>query len=55
MTLLVAFGLGIAVGASLQALVLALLAGHRDAPPSPQRPWHFERRMGGGEIWKLDD
>jgi hypothetical protein len=38
MSLLGAFALGIAVGVSLEATVLALLAGWRD--PRPIRGWH---------------
>ena len=55
MILLGPFGVGIAVGASLQALVLGLLVGPRDAPSSPLPQWQVDRGTGGGEIWKLHD
>jgi hypothetical protein len=53
MSLLGAFALGIAVGVSLEALVLSLLAGWRDTPANPRLgpPPHEGQR--GGERWKL--
>jgi hypothetical protein len=53
MSLLGAFALGIAVGVSLEALVLSLLAGWRDTPANPRLGHRPHEGQRGGERWKL--
>ena len=53
MNLLGAFALGIAVGASLEALVVSLLSGWWDTPARPRRASRTDEEARGGERWKL--
>jgi hypothetical protein len=48
MSLIGAFALGIAVGISLEALVVSILAGWRDTPPNPLAR-RIDRGTRGGE------
>jgi len=53
MSLVFAFTLGIAVGVSLEALALALLAGWRDRPADSRlHPWTDDRTRRA-DRWKL--
>ena len=53
MSLLGAFALGIAVGVSLEALVLSLFAGWGDTPANPRIGHRPDEGQEGGERWKL--
>ena len=52
MSLLGAFALGIAVGVSLEALVVSILAGWRDTPAKPLAG-RIDKGTRGGERWNL--
>ena len=53
MSLLGAFAIGIAVGVSIEALAVSLLAGWRDTPASPRLASRTDEEARGGERWRL--
>jgi hypothetical protein len=53
MSLIGAFALGIAVGVSLEALVVSILAGWRETPANPRLARRIDKGTRGGERWNL--